>query len=427
MAGEAGGTGWFTEDDRRTLLGIDAAVLRVLQTGGRELLEATVDEMVSSFYGKVGANRGLSDLVNRHSTTDRLSRTLRAYLLDFLTTRLDAEHVASRTRIADVHDRIDLPIDAYLAQIATIREVWVRACVTSARRAKRSPEETAALITALDKVLAFDECIVTASFMQTRQSRAEEALAEVERRQEAQALAQRELNELAGQVAAAAQQSSASVEQMGSTSEQVATDVGAAAQQSQEAARRTDEGLEAIRTAEQSLGGVRDTTATLATSAQELEDSSGRIGAIAAGLAQTAEQINLLALNAAIEAARAGEAGRGFAVVADEVRKLAEATQRRLGEANDAVTEMQRSIARVREAERAAGGQVEDLDRATTSVATEFTGIAEAVSATSGSLQSIAAASQQVAAAAGETGRAATEVARLAEDVRRVADDMAAA
>ncbi|WP_217921564.1 globin-coupled sensor protein [Miltoncostaea oceani] len=426
MAGEASGTAWFTEDDRKRLLGIDAAMLRVLQTGGRELLESTVDEMVARFYQRVGESRGLSDLVNRHSTTDRLSRTLRVYLLDFLTTRLDADHVASRTRIADVHDRIDLPIDAYLAQIATIREVWVHACVTSAKRAKRGPEETAALITALDKVLAFDECLVTQSFTNTRQSRAEDALAEVERQQAAQAVVQAELNELAGQVAAAAQQSSASVEQMGSTSEQVASDVTAAAQQSQEAARRTDEGLGAIRAAEQSLAAVRDTTVTLAGSAEELEESSGRIGDIAAGLAQTAEQINLLALNAAIEAARAGEAGRGFAVVADEVRKLAEATQQRLGEANTAVAEMQRSIGRVREAERAASDQVGELDRANASVATEFTGIAEAVSATSGSLQSIAAASQEVAAAAGETGRAATEVARLAEDVRRVADDMSA-
>ena len=56
MAGEASGTAWFTEDDRKRLLGIDAAMLRVLQTGGRELLESTVDEMVARFYTRVAAD-----------------------------------------------------------------------------------------------------------------------------------------------------------------------------------------------------------------------------------------------------------------------------------------------------------------------------------------------------------------------------------
>ena len=83
---------------------------------------------------------------------------------------------------------------------------------------------------------------------------------------------------------------------------------------------------EVDRLANQSLDAVRETTATVGSlrdEVQELERAAREIGSVVTMIAGIASQTNLLALNATIEAARAGEAGRGFSVVASEVKSLA--------------------------------------------------------------------------------------------------------
>lgn len=60
----------------------------------------------------------------------------------------------------------------------------------------------------------------------------------------------------------------------------------------------------------------------------KLGESSVQIGQVVKVITSIAQQTNLLALNATIEAARAGEAGKGFAVVANEVKELAKQTAR---------------------------------------------------------------------------------------------------
>jgi heme-based aerotactic transducer len=411
----------FTSQDRKSLLRIDADTLKTLREAA-PLLDEHVDAIVDEFYDRVMSSPALRDLVEKHSTIERLSQTLRRYLLDFTETTLDGTHVASRRQIAEVHHRIDLPLDAYQAQLQAIRQAWVEIVLgvatkagrgansrtgliggLTSRRARRAAEDSARLIAALDKALTFDEGIVTLY---------------------GQEVAARQLNDLASQLASVAQEAAASVEQMASTAQQVAGEVSGASSLSGEATSRANEGMAALRETEDAVGRVGEATARLGTVAVGLEASSAKIGEVSDVLRQTADQINLLALNAAIEAARAGEAGRGFAVVADEVRKLAETTQHRLQESTAAVEEMQRGIAEVRGAGDVTTEAVGQLVAATGGVQETFGEILTAVEGTSSALGTIAAASQEVAATAGETGRASTEVARLAGEVKLVADSM---
>ncbi len=88
---------------------------------------------------------------------------------------------------------------------------------------------------------------------------------------------------------------------------------------------------------------------TLADELSKLEKTTEQIKNVLHVISDIADQTNLLALNAAIEAARAGEHGRGFSVVADEVRQLAEKTQGSLGEINDTINMVVRSVSEISE------------------------------------------------------------------------------
>lgn len=90
-----------------------------------------------------------------------------------------------------------------------------------------------------------------------------------------------------------------------------------------------------------SMNNIADVVTNTATTIEKLGDSSKEIGVIIEVIDEIADQTNLLALNAAIEAARAGEQGRGFAVVADEVRKLAERTTKATKEIAEKILNIQ--------------------------------------------------------------------------------------
>ena len=118
-------------------------------------------------------------------------------------------------------------------------------------------------------------------------------------------------------------QVSAAMQEMVSTSDEIASNTNDTDESARQAARLADSGQATVTNAIQSVTRLAEQVQEGSLRIQRLEQESGEIGGVLEVIQSIAGQTNLLALNAAIEAARAGDVGRGFAVVADEVRSLA--------------------------------------------------------------------------------------------------------
>ncbi|MFA4135547.1 MULTISPECIES: protoglobin domain-containing protein [unclassified Brevibacillus] len=309
------------------------------------LLTEHLEAITERHYHMLHQYSHLMQIIETHTTVDRLAVSFRHYLQSLPHAKLDDAYVAGRKKIGEVHSKIGLAPEWYTGSYLRVYEYLIPAIVNTY---SKRPQELSSVLLALMKIITLDSQIVLQSYQEDNDYKVIDRLGEV-----LELVIQidkfkhvldtlEDTTEEAGNVGSAAEQLSESVQKVAQSAVSVAESASTTIEQA-------TMGKDIIQDSLTSFLSMADEFQEMQAKTSQLMTSIAEVSQVVQVIRNIADQTNLLALNASIEAARANEHGRGFAIVADEVRKLAEQTKQSVQSITATINNVQNEAVQVKE------------------------------------------------------------------------------
>lgn len=309
-------------------------------------VEESVVEVVQQFYEAVENVPTLKEVIQLHSSSERLRHTLRDHIIEMFEGRIDEAFIEKRRRLGMMHVKINLYPKWYLAAFQNL-EKSLRKVVNNLQL---SVEEEQEICDAIGKIRNFERRIVLEEYNHYSRELMEQ------QREAVKFQVKEVIGGISTQLDGQSHTTSEAVTELITSTKQVKNYLSESIDEAKIMQKVSSEGYTKMMLLNEQTGKINNKTVEMAEMVKVLDSSSSQINAVVVMVKSIAEQTNMLALNSAIEAARAGEHGKGFAVVADEVRRLANQTKdsveqiaNLIGKSNGITTQVVNAIKEIQE------------------------------------------------------------------------------
>jgi len=279
-------------------------------------VKENIEQIVNVFYHNISLDVSLLEIINQHSSLDRLKTTLTKHICEMFSGTINENYFEKRKRIARVHVQIGLETKEYICAFQNLFIEFMHLVQIKIHQTNNQYK----ILSAISKILSFEQQIVLEEYEFVGERLRQDITTEKKRISKTVLSSTNELTKIL-------KETNTVFNQLITQSEETLLITRNAVKLFTSAEDQVEIGINQFQQHAEKILDFNDVLSRVEHEQDLLRETSTEMSSIMDTVKHIANRTNLLALNAAIEAARVGEKGKGFSVVANEIRELSNQTQ----------------------------------------------------------------------------------------------------